>query len=297
MNVLVTGATGFVGPAVANAIVDAGHDVRVLERRPGSWQDSGIRCQEAVQGDVTDLNSLRRATEGVEVVVHLVAIRQGKPEEFQRVMIGGTRNLIAAAKERGVGRFVLMSALGTTAETKDLVPYYNAKWTEEQDVQRSGIEHVIFRPSFIFGREGGILPTFRKLARLAPVTGIIGSGEQRIQPIWTDDVGAYFARSIDEPGAANRTFELGGPDVVTWNEFWQRLRATLGIRRRPTMHLPTGLMRIPAAVTERLPGNIPLTRDLLTMLETGDSVVTNDAAVQTFQLPLVPLDEQLRRAA
>ena len=92
-------------------------------------------------------------------------------------------------------------------------------------------------------------------------------------------------------------FELGGPDVVSWNEFWQRLRATLGIRRRPTMHLPTGLMRIPAAVTERLPGNVPLTRDLLTMLETGDNVVTNDEAVQTFQLPLVPLDEQLRRAA
>jgi uncharacterized protein YbjT (DUF2867 family) len=297
MNVLVTGATGFVGPAVANAIVDAGHDVRVLERRPGSWQDSGIRCQEAVQGDVTDLNSLRSATEGIDVVVHLVAIRQGRPEEFQRVMIGGTRNLIAAAKERGVGRFVLMSALGTTAQTKDLIPYYNAKWTQEQDVQRSGIEHVIFRPTFIFGRDGGILPTFRKLARLAPVTGIIGSGEQRIQPIWIDDAGAYFARSIDEPEAANRTFELGGPDVVSWNEFWQRLRATLGIRRRPTMHLPTGLMRIPAAVTERLPGNIPLTRDLLTMLETGDNVVTNDDAVRTFQLPLVPLDEQLRRAA
>ena len=120
MKVLVTGATGFVGPAVANAIVDAGHHVRVLERKPGSWQESGIRCQEAVQGDVTDLNSLRQATEGIDVVVHLVAIRQGKPEQFQRVMIGGTRNLIAASKERGVGRFVLMSALGTTEQSKDL---------------------------------------------------------------------------------------------------------------------------------------------------------------------------------
>jgi NADH dehydrogenase len=295
MKVLVTGATGFVGPAVANAIVDAGHHVRVLERKPGSWQESGIRCQEAVQGDVTDLNSLRQATEGIDVVVHLVAIRQGKPEQFQRVMIGGTRNLIAASKERGVGRFVLMSALGMTEQTKDLVPFYNAKWTQEQDVQRSGLEHVIFRPSFIFGREGGILPTFSKLAKLAPVTGIIGSGEQRIQPIWIDDVGAYFARAIDEPDAANRTFELGGPDVVSWNEFWQRLRASLGIRRRPTIHLPTGLMKLPATVTERLPGDIPLTRDLLTMLETGDNVVSNDEAVRTFELPLVPLDEQLRR--
>jgi uncharacterized protein YbjT (DUF2867 family) len=295
LKVFVTGATGFVGPRVANAIVDAGHEVRVLERKPGSWKEAGIRCQEAVQGDVTDPESLRRGVQGVDVVVHLVAIRQGSPELFRRVMIEGTRNLIEASKQAGIRRFVLMSALGTTEETKDLVPYYNAKWTEEQDVKGSGLEHVIFRPSFVFGREGGILPTFRKLARLAPVTGIIGSGEQRIQPIWIDDVGAYFAGAVDKPEAANRTFEIGGPDVVTWNEFWQRLRATLGIRRRPTLHLPTTLMRIPATVTERLPGNIPLTRDLLTMLETGDNVVTNDDAVRTFQLPLVPLDEQLRR--
>jgi uncharacterized protein YbjT (DUF2867 family) len=164
-------------------------------------------------------------------------------------------------------------------------------------VEYSGIPYVIFRPSFVFGRDGGILPTFRKLARISPVTGIIGSGRQRIQPIWIDDVAAYFAAAIDKPEAANRTFELGGPDVVSWNEFWQRLRRALGIRRRPTIHLPMGLMRMNALVTERLPGNIPLTRDLLTMLEAGDNVVSNDDAVRTFTIPLVPLDEQLRRAA
>ena len=295
MRVLATGATGFVGPKVANAIADAGHELRVLERKPGAWRESGIHCDTAVQGDVTDADSLRRAVRSVDVVVHLVAIRQGSEEEFRRVMIDGTRNLLAAAKEEGVRRFVLMSALGTTEETKDLVPYYNAKWNEEQDVKASGLEHVIFRPSFIFGRDGGILPTFKKLARIAPVTGVIGSGEQRIQPIWVDDVAAYFAAAVDKPEAANRTFELGGPDVVTWNELWRRIRAVLGIRRRPMLHVPTGLMRIPAAVTERLPGNIPLTRDLLTMLETGDNVVTNDDAVHTFGLSLVPLDEQLRR--
>lgn len=294
MKVLVTGGTGFVGPAVANAIVDAGHEVRILERKPGSWRKAGIRCQEAVQGDMTDADSLRRAAAGVDVVVHLVAIRQGRPEVFQRVMVDGTRNLLAASS--GVKRFVLMSALGTTEETKDLVPYYGAKWQEEQDVKASGLEHVIFRPSFVFGREGGILPTFVKLAKLSPVTGIVGNGKQRIQPIWIGDVGAYFAASIDKPEAAGRTFELGGPDVVDWDELWARIRQTLGIRRRPTMHLPTRLMRIPAMLTERLPGNIPLTRDLLTMLEAGDNVASNDDAVRTFGLSLVPLDEQLRRA-
>jgi uncharacterized protein YbjT (DUF2867 family) len=293
MKVLVTGATGFVGPAVANAIVDAGHEVRVLERKPGSWSKAGIRCQEAVQGDMSDPQSLRAAAAGRDVVVHLVAIRQGRPEAFQQVMIEGTRSLIAAAKEGGAKRFVLMSALGATEQTKDLVPYYGAKWQQEKDLEASGLEYVIFRPSFIFGRDGGILPTFRRLARLTPVTPITGSGAQRIQPIWIDDVGAYFAAAVDKPEASNRLFELGGPDAVSWNEFWERLKEALGVRRR-SVHVPMGFMRLNALVTERLPGNIPLTRDLLKMLEAGDNVVSDAAAVETFEIPLVP---QLRRAA
>jgi uncharacterized protein YbjT (DUF2867 family) len=296
VKVLVTGGTGFVGPAVVRAIVEAGHDVRALARDRKRASDVAALGAELVVGDMRDAASLRIAVQGVDAVVHLVAIRQGRRRDFQEIMIDGTRSLLSAANEVGVRRFVHMSALGTTDETKDLVPYYGAKWQMEQDVRVSSIPHVIHRPSFVFGREGGILKTFRKIAKAAPVTPIIGSGEQRIQPIWIDDVGEYFARSLELDAATNRTFELGGPDAVTWNEFWARLKRALEVRR-PSMHVPIGLMKVNALVTERLPGNIPLTRDLLKMLEYGDNVVTNDDAVRTFQLPLVPLDEQLRRAA
>jgi NADH dehydrogenase len=293
VKVLVTGGTGFVGPHIVSALVDAGHYVRVLERKPGAWKRAGLPCQEAVQGDVTDAASLRRAVEGQEVVVHLVAIIAAGRQEFERVMEQGTRDLVAAAKDAGVKRFVLMSALGTSEETKDLVPYYHAKWDMEQTVKASGLEHVIFRPSFVFGKEGGTLHVFRRIAKLAPVTPIIGPGDQRLQPIWVDDVAAYFAAAIEKPEAANRTFELGGPDTVTWNELWSRLKRTLG-NRRPSIHLPFGLMRVQAAAMEKLP-NPPVTRDMLTMLAAGDNVVSNSDAVDTFGLPLVPLDEQLRR--
>jgi uncharacterized protein YbjT (DUF2867 family) len=251
---------------------------------------------ELAEGDVTRPESLHAAAAGCDTVIHLVAIRQGRPEQFQRVMIDGTRNLIAAVRQAGMSRFIHMSALGTTAETKDLVPYYGAKWEMEQDVKSAGIPYVVFRPSFVFGKDGGILPTFAKLARLAPVTPIVGRGTQRIQPIWADDVGAYFSRAVDLEAAIDRTFELGGPDAVTWNEFWERLKRTRGIRR-PSVHVPIGLMKINALVTERLPGDIPLTRDLLKMLEAGDNVVTDTSAVEIFAIPLLPLDEQLRRAA
>jgi uncharacterized protein YbjT (DUF2867 family) len=135
---------------------------------------------------------------------------------------------------------------------------------------------------------------FKRVVKLAPVTPVVGSGEQRMQPIWRDDVAAYFAQALDLPEAANRTFELGGPDVVSWDEFWRRLRRALHVRR-PLMHVPVPLMRVQATLFEALP-NPPLTRDLLKMLLAGDNVVSDTAAVDTFKLPLVPLDEQLRRA-
>jgi uncharacterized protein YbjT (DUF2867 family) len=296
VKVLVTGGTGFIGPAVVRAIVAAGHDVRALARSRKSGANAAALGAEVVEGDMTDAASLRIAAQGVDAVVHLVAIRQGRPEQFQRIMVGGTRDLLAAAKEAGVARFVKMSALGVSEETKDLVPYYRAKWDEERLVAESGLPYVLFRPSFVFGPEGGILPTFRKIAKVAPVTPITGSGRQRIQPIWLDDVAQYFAQSLTKPEATNRTFELGGPEQVTWNEFWERLKRALGVRR-PSIHMPMAFMRANALVTERLPGNIPLTRDLLKMLEAGDNVVSNDQAVETFRLPLVPLDDQLRLAA
>jgi uncharacterized protein YbjT (DUF2867 family) len=294
--ILVTGGSGFVGGHVVHELRGRELPVRCLVRDPRKAGNLAAWGCELVQGDMTDPASLRRAVEGAETVVHLVAIRQGRREQFQRIMVDGTRDLLAAAHEAGVGRFVHMSALGTTEQTKDLVPYYGAKWEMEQLVRASGIAHVIFRPTFIFGRDGGILPTFTKLARLTPVTPIIGSGMRRIQPIWADDVATYFAEAVGRDDAIGRTFELGGPDVVSWNEFWSRLKAVRGIRR-PSIHVPVGLMRVNALLTERLPGNIPLTRDLLRMLELGDNVTSNDDAVRTFELPLLPLDEQLRRAA
>jgi uncharacterized protein YbjT (DUF2867 family) len=292
--ILVTGGTGFVGPAVVHALRAEGRPVRALVRREAAAAPLHASGVETRVGDMTDPASLRGAVEGCDTVVHLVAILTGRPADFERVMTQGTRDLVAAAQAAGVRRFVLMSALGTSEQTKDLVPYYRAKWDMEGIVRESGLEHVIFRPSFIFGPTGGALQQFRRIARLAPVTPIVGPGTQRIQPIWIDDVAAYFASAVGRAEVANRTFELGGPDVVTWNEFWQRLKRALGTRR-PSIHLPFGVMRLQAAMLEKLPSP-PVTRDQLTMLAAGDNVVGNADAVDTFGLPLVPLDEQLRRS-
>jgi len=294
--ILVTGATGFVGGHVVAALRSARKQVRCLVRDLRTAAKPELAGCELVVGDMTEPASLASATEGVECVVHLVAIRQGRAEQFERIMSQGTRDLLRAAQDAGVRRFVHMSALGLDERTKDLVPYYRAKWEMEEALRGSSLPFVIFRPSFVFGTDGGLLPTFRRLAKLAPITPIVGSGAQRIQPIWADDVASYFARALEDDVPPGTTFELGGPDVVSWDELWTRLKGALGVRR-PSVHVPMSLMRVNALVTERLPGDIPLTRDLLKMMEAGDNVVSDDTARRTFDVPLVPLDEQLLRVA
>jgi uncharacterized protein YbjT (DUF2867 family) len=291
--ILVTGASGFVGGHIVRALAAAGERVRAMIRDlAGAQTLEDVEC-EVVRGDMTDPASLREAVTGCTTVVHVVAILAGKPSDFERVMTQGSRDLLAAARDAGVARWVQMSALGTTQETKDLVPYYRAKWETEQAVAGSGLAHVILRPSFVLGPDGGIIPRFARIARLAPITPIVGPGTQRLQPIWVDDLAAIVARCAQ--GAESGLLQLGGPEIVDWNEFWARLKVALGTRR-PTIHLPFWFMRPQAFVLERLP-NPPLTRDQLTMLAAGDNVAEpNDSLRFGPELALVPLDEQLRRA-
>ena len=292
--ILVTGASGFVGRHVVRDLSAGGVRVRALVRSArGAAELEGAEC-ELVRGDVTDPASLLAAARGVRTIVHLVAIVAGAPATFERVMAAGTGNLVEAARESGVRRIVLMSALGTRPDAT--VPYFRAKWAAEQAVASSGVDHAVLRPSFVFGTDGGALPRFLKIARLSPVTPVIGPGTQRVQPIWIDDL----VRAVRLASEADGTFEpieLGGPEAVTWSELWRRIKTALGTRR-PAVHVPFWLARGPAALFERLPPAL-LTRDQLRMLEGPDNVVGDGgASMRALGLgDLVSLDEQLRRAA
>lgn len=293
MKVLVAGGTGFVGRAVVHAFRARDLPVRVLARHSNDPSHFAALGAEVVEGDLTRPETLARAVDGCTHVVNLVAILTGAPAEFQRVMTEGNAALLRAAQGAGVERFVLMSALGTNEQTKDVVPYFRAKWAMERAVEGSGLEYAIVRPSFVFGR-GGALPTFVRQVKLSPVVTVIGTGTQRIQPIWLDDVAEFYAAIVDDPRAAGRIWEIGGPDVVTWDELYLTIAKVLGKRRR-IVHVPFSVARAGARLTQWAPG-APLTVDQIAMIEGGDNVCSNTDAEDTFQLPLVTLEDQLRRA-
>ncbi|MBW3592214.1 MAG: complex I NDUFA9 subunit family protein [Actinobacteria bacterium] len=295
MTVLVTGGTGFVGPKIVHALRAEERPVRALVREPEEKSARTLATWgcDLARGDMTDAESLNRAVQGCDTVVHLVALTPGSRSGFEQVMSQGTRDLVTAAREAGATRFVLMSALGVHEGSKDVSRYYRAKWEMEQEVEASRLPYTIFRPSFIFGRDGGILQALVRVARFSPVIPSVGS--RRLQPIWVGDVAAYFANSLSTPQAAGRTFEIAGPDVVTWGELYDRVGRITG-KRRARVHLPTGLVRGIAAVSEKLPAGPPLSREAVAMLEHEDNVADIGPAVDAFGIEPITLDEQIRRA-
>ena len=290
--ILVAGGTGFVGTKVVHALRAAELPVRVLARRPEKQDQLRSWGCEVVQGDLTDAESLKRAVEGCATVVHLVALPPfADAGAIERVMVQGTRDLVEASKQAGVTRLVLQSALGTE-EGRDVAPYYNAKWEEEQAVKYSGIEHVIFRPSFIFGRDGGLLVQQIKAVRFSPIVPVLS--RHRMQPIWVEDVASLFRAAVSAPDAPNRTFDVGGPDRLTWAELHEQIRKTLG-KRRLTFQMPPGLLRAGAAIGQILP---PFrgARAAVEMLDFGDNVGDIRPVTDAYGVQPIGVKEQIRRA-
>jgi uncharacterized protein YbjT (DUF2867 family) len=290
--ILVAGGTGFVGTKVVHALRATDLPVRVLARKPDKQEQLRAWGCEIVAGDMTDAESLGRAVEGCESIIHLVALPPfSKAEAIERVMVQGTRDLVEAAKNAGSKRVVLMSALGAE-EGREIAPYYHAKWEEEQAVKYSGLEHVIYRPSFIFGRDGGLLAQQIRVVRYSPVTPVLG--RHRLQPIWVEDVAAFFAGAVSAPEAANRTFDLGGPDRLTWAELHALIRKILG-KRRLAFTMPPGLLKAGATVGQVLP---PFggARSAVDMLDQGDNVCDPQPAIDAFGVRPIGVEEQVRRA-
>jgi uncharacterized protein YbjT (DUF2867 family) len=289
--ILITGGTGFVGSHVVHGLRVRDQPVRALARRPDKQDRLHAWGVELVQGDMTDAESLRRAADGCDIAVHLVALPPFSGDAaVERLMVQGTRDLVAAAKAAGVKRLVLMSALGTKEETQDVAPYLRGKWAMEQEVRGSEIDHVIFRPSFIFGPDGGMLPSLLKLARYSPVMPVPST--RRLQPIWVEDVAGFFAEAVE--GKGNGTYELGGPDQVSWRELFDRIRRVLG-KRRLKLQVPLGLSKAGAAAAQLLP---PFrgARGAVAMLEHEDNVTDIGPAIEAFGIQPISLDEQIRRA-
>jgi len=290
--IAVTGATGFVGRHIAAVLTRCGHAVRALVRRPIQARTLESLGVELVPGDLADVAALRTLTRGAHAVVHLVGIIVEKgPATFHAVHVDGTRRVVEAARHAGIERFVHMSAVGARDEP-GATPYHRTKWHAEELVRASGLSHAVFRPSIISGPESAPIRTLARLHRWSPVVPVFGDGRFPTQPVWVEDVALAFALSVEQP-ALSGAFELGGPQVLTYEEFLLAIGRAAG-HPRPLVHMPLALARAAAGAFDLLGAAAPLTSDQLQMLVEGSATPAN-AIESVFGIRPIPFEQGLNR--
>lgn len=267
--VTLIGGGGFLGRYVAQALLEAGARVRIAQRDPReAWflkPLGGLGQTQFVATDVTRPETVARAVHGVDAVVNLVGSFRG---DLQRIHVAGARNVAEAARDAGAASLVHVSAIGAAREAASL--YARTKGAGEAAVRDAFPNATVVRPSTVFGREDQFINMFAGMVAKLPVVPVL-KPNVRFQPVFAKDVADAIVAALADPrqfGA--RTFELGGPDVLSMIELQQWIGRAIG--RNPSfVPLPDAAGALLAA----LPGT-PISRDQWALLQ-RDSIVSDGA--------------------
>lgn len=290
MKVFITGGTGYIGQEVVQTCLRRGHTVVVLAR-PNSQRAALLEGGEVVEGDLFAEDFLTEKMAACDAVIHLVGIIREQPRTgltMDRVHFDGTMTVVQAAAQAQVKRFLHMSALGTRAQAHS--KYHKSKWLAEEAVRRSGLEYTIFRPSVVFG-PGGPGPNFiaqlTDLVTSGPVTPVVGNGLAMLQPVHVQTVAQAFCAALEENGSQGQTYDLGGPDVVSYIDILRKLAHTANRPLRP-LYIPMRVMKAVTTVFGRM-SKFPITMDQLIMLEEGNTCSDTESIYRDLKLERIPL--------
>jgi uncharacterized protein YbjT (DUF2867 family) len=223
MRVLVTGATGFVGSRLVPVLLAAGHGVRALVRDPGRYD--GPDGVEVFRGDLLDPGSFDSALEGVEAAYYLVHSMQAG-EDFEERDRRAARNFAEAATAAGVDRVVYLGGLGEEGE--ELSAHLESRREVERILGEGDYDLTTLRAAIVIGEGSASFAMVRQLASRLPVMVTPRWVQNECQPIAIDDVLAYLIGVLDHPETAGQTYEIGGPDVLTYGEIMKRTARLMG---------------------------------------------------------------------
>jgi uncharacterized protein YbjT (DUF2867 family) len=293
--ILVTGGTGFVGSAIVKELRRRGERVAVLGRDAEKIARRFGADVEARTGDVREPATLATAMHGADIVVNAVQF-PGSPIEnrrkgftFEEVDLKGTRNQVDAAKASGVKRFVYISGVGAARDAEK--HWFRYKWEAENYLQKSGLEWVVLRPTWVFGPEDPSLNRFLGFASKLPFVPMFGSGKQDMQPVFIDDVARAAADCALKPEAANLVFEIGGPEVMSMNEVVSTALDVQG-KKRMLLHQPVFVGKTIGTLSGILPSP-PLSADAIDFI-TEPATADNRRLLEVLKPTLTPLRDGLK---
>jgi len=263
MKIFLTGGSGFIGGHLRKDLLSRGHQLRLLVHKREARPEQGV---EFVEGDVTRPETFAGQVAGCDAVINLIGIIRefpGRGMTFAGLHVEATRTMLEAARQNGVRRYLQMSALGTRPNATS--NYHKSKFQAEELVRASGLDHTIFRPSIVFGPRDAFINLLAGYIKTYPVLPVIGDGMYRLQPIAAGDVARCFALALEMPETVGQTYELCGPDRLTYNEMLDTIGRVLGKSHVSKLPNPLGIMKLVVPILQGF-SFFPITMDQIAML-------------------------------
>jgi len=265
MNILICGASGFVGRHLTGALRDAGHTVARAVRTPHEAGDIAVDFR----NDTTRQAWLPRVA-GMDAVVNAVGVlRDSAANPMQKLHAETPAALFAACAEAGVKRIVQISALGVDSGVP--VPYFTTKLAAERALNAlpAGVRRLCLRPSVIYGEDGTSARMFRSQAAM-PLLVLPMGGGQGLQPVHIDDICAAVTRWLGDADAVTQTVNAVGAEPTTMRGMLDSYRMQMGHGTALHVSMPAFMVRVAAMIGDYIPSS-PLCSDTFAMLSAGNT--------------------------
>jgi nucleoside-diphosphate-sugar epimerase len=255
-NILVTGAAGFIGKPTVRQLLDRGWNVKAMVRKVGPIPFSPHARLRVVYADIRESNSLIAALKDVEVVVHLAAAKSDE-KWSEDVNVAGAMRLVDACKANGCARIINISSVAAKVARKGI--YGTTKHKADEVFDKSGLRVTTLFPHVVYGEEkSGIFWTVLGFVERLPVVPVLGDGKWVCAPIYVGDVAEAICRCIERDTTTGRNYDLAGPNVITFDDFLNKVSGRLG-RRRRIVRIPFGVSLLAARSLAALLTKPPIT--------------------------------------
>ncbi|WP_424952604.1 SDR family oxidoreductase [Deinococcus sp.] len=288
-NILVVGASGFVGRHLVRALLTDGHAVHGFARTPAKVADLETLGCEVVQGDITNAASIHRALAGMDtayISVHTLSPQgaSSASQGFMDVEMQGLQHIVAACRTHDVRRVIYLTSLGNVPDSRS--EWARERWKTEQFLLDSGLDVTVLQPGQIVGVGGTGFDMMLSQAKRSPAV-MLANGKQKWRNIALGDLLYYLVGVLDDPRSYGQRYEVGGDDVLTNDQMLDTAADLLGRTPPAKIHLPRRLLGVIAPVIERL-GRLP--RGAFRGLIDGmDSEMIGDPSAIQQLLPRPPL--------